>query len=138
MGLEDRLSRGDLGVMMLVTGGRFIVGALAVCAVIVLGVPASAQQAEVVSPDGSVVNEQTLLRQSPRIEGRIDIPNEAASVLEQPAGRAWDHFHQVTLHWIGAIIIVGTVAGLAAAYFVLGPLRISAGRSGRKGPRFKA
>jgi formate dehydrogenase subunit gamma len=42
------------------------------------------------------------------------------------------------LHWLGAIIIVGTVAGLAAGYFVLGRLRISAGRSGRKVPRFKA
>jgi formate dehydrogenase subunit gamma len=78
------------------------------------------------------------LRQSPRIEGRIDIPNEAASVLEQPAGRSWDYFHQVTLHWLGAIVILGTLAGLAAAYFVLGRIRISAGRSGRKVPRFNS
>jgi formate dehydrogenase subunit gamma len=78
------------------------------------------------------------LKQSPRIEGRIDIPNETASVLEQPAGRTWDYFHQVTLHWLGAIIILGTIAGLAAAYFILGRIRISAGRSGRKVPRFNA
>jgi formate dehydrogenase subunit gamma len=115
---------------------RYIVGALAVCGFIALGMPASAQQAQAVSPDGSVVNEQTLLGQSPRIEGRIDIPNETASVLEQPAGRTWDHFHQVTLHWLGAIVILGTIAGLAAAYFILGRIRISAGRSGRKVPRF--
>jgi formate dehydrogenase subunit gamma len=124
--------------MALLTRARFIVVALAVCTFIALGTPALAQQQQVVSPDGSAVNEQTLLRQSPRIEGRIDIPNETASVLEQPAGRTWDHFHQVTLHWLGAIIIVGTVAGLAAAYFLLGRIRISAGRSGRKVPRFNA
>jgi formate dehydrogenase subunit gamma len=115
-----------------------VVGALAVCCFIALGTPAIAQQQQVVSPDASVVNEQTLLRQSPRIEGRIDIPNETASVLEQPAGRTWNHFHQVTLHWLAAVIILGTIAGLAAAYFILGRIRISAGRSGRRVPRFNA
>jgi formate dehydrogenase subunit gamma len=125
-------------MMALLARARFVVGALAVCAFIALGTPASAQQQQVVSPDSSAVNEQTLFRQSPRIEGRIDIPNETASVLEQPAGRIWDHFHQVTLHWLGAVIIIGTIAGLAAAYFLLGRIRISAGRSGRKVPRFNA
>ncbi len=48
----------------------------------------------------------------------------------------WDHFHEVTLHWLGAIVIVGTLAALAAAYFLLGRIRISSGRSGRKVPRF--
>jgi len=128
-------------MMALLARARFIVGALAVCGVIAFctiasGTPASAQRGTAVDPDASVVNEQTLLRQFPRIEGRIDIPNETASVLEQPAGRTWDHFHQVTLHWLGAIIILGTIAGLAAAYFILGRIRISAGRSGRKVPRF--
>jgi formate dehydrogenase subunit gamma len=117
---------------------RFILRTLAVCGLLALAAPALAQQQRVVDPDASVVNEQMLLQQSPRIEGRIDIPNEAASVLEQPAGRTWDYFHQVTLHWLGAIVILGTLAGLAAAYFVLGRIRISAGRSGRKVPRFNS
>ena len=123
-------------MMALLARARFIVGALALCAFIALGTPVLAQQSGVVDPDANVENEQTLLQQAPRIEGRIDIPNETASVLEQPAGRTWDHFHQVTLHWLGAIIILGTIAGLAAAYFILGRIRISAGRSGRKVPRF--
>jgi formate dehydrogenase subunit gamma len=59
-------------------------------------------------------------------------------VLIQPAGRTWDFFHQVVLRWIGAIAIVGTLAALAAAYFLLGRLRITAGRSGRKILRFKS
>jgi formate dehydrogenase subunit gamma len=125
-------------MMALLTRARFIVGTLALCAFITLGTPAAAQQSGVVDPDASVVNEQTLLQQAPRIEGRIDIPNQTASVLEQPAGRTWDYFHQVTLHWLGAIIIIGTLVGLAAGYFLLGRIRISAGRSGRKVPRFKA
>ena len=102
----------------LLARARFVVGAVAIAGLIAFAAPVRAQpQSAPVDPDASVVNEQTLLRQSPRIEGLIDQPDERARVLIQPAGRTWDHFHQVTLHWLGAIIIVGTVAGLAAAYF---------------------
>jgi formate dehydrogenase subunit gamma len=87
-------------------------------------------------PDASAVNEATLLQQAPRIEGRIDIPDTRASVLMQPAGRRWDHFHEFTLHRMGAIIILGMIALLAAAYFIFGRMRISAGRSGKKIQRF--
>src|SRR6202011_3271877 len=52
------------------------------------------------------------------------------------AGRAWDHFHEVTLRWLGAIVILGMIALLVLAYFILGKIRISAGRSGRKVVRF--
>jgi formate dehydrogenase subunit gamma len=89
-----------------------------------------------VSPDRSAVQEQQLLRDSARLHGRIDIPDARAAVLEQPAGRKWDYFHEVTLHWFGAIAIFVTLAVLAIAYFALGRLRISAGRSGRKIVRF--
>ena len=57
-------------------------------------------------------------------------------MLEQPAGRQWDHFHEVILHWLGAIVILGMIALLALAYLVLGRVRMSAGRSGRKIVRF--
>ncbi len=100
---------------------------------------AAAQQTnqnQVVDPDASVVKEQTLLQQAPRIEGRIDIPDKKASVLMQPAGREWDYFHEVILHWLGAIVILGMLALLALAYLVMGRIRISSGRSGRKVPRF--
>ena len=122
----------------LLTRARFILGAVAIAGFIAVAAPAHAQQSAPVAPDASVVNEQTLLREASRIEGLIDQPDERARVLIQPAGRTWDHFHQVTLHWLGAIIILGTIAGLAVGYFVLGRLRISAGRSGRKVLRFKA
>jgi formate dehydrogenase subunit gamma len=91
-----------------------------------------------VNPQASAISEQSLLQQAPRIEGRIDIPNETASVLMQPAGRVWRYFHEVLLHWTGAILILGTIVLLAIAYFVVGRLRISAGRSGIKVLRFSA
>ena len=118
---------------------RLVLGAAAVAGLIAFAAPAHAQQqGSLIDPDASVVNEQTLLRQSPRIEGQTDLLDQRERVLIQPAGRTWDHFHQVTLHWLGAIAILGTLVALAAAYFVLGRLRISAGRSGRKVPRFNA
>ena len=111
---------------------------------ILLGVAAGPVCAQKLGPDGapnpdaSVTSERTLLEQAPRIQGRIDIPDVKASVLMQPAGRTWDYFHEVLLHWGGAIVIVGTIALLALAYLIVGRVRIAAGRSGQKVLRFKA
>jgi formate dehydrogenase subunit gamma len=108
---------------------------------IALSAPAIAQK---LGPDGapnptaSVIDQQTLLKQVPRVEGRIDIPDTKAAVLIQPAGRTWDYFHEVLLHWGGAIVILGMIVVLGAAYLIMGRLRISAGRSGQKILRFKA
>ncbi len=126
-------------MMRLAARLRFMFGAFVLAGFIALAAPAHAQQqSPIIDPTASVVNEQTLLRELPRIPGDIDQLDPRARVLEQPAGRVWDHFHEVTLYWVGAIVILGTLAALAAAYFLLGRLRISAGRSGRKVPRFKA
>jgi len=108
---------------------------------IVLSAPAIAQK---LGPDGapnptaSVIDQQTLLKQVPRVEGRIDIPDTKAAVLIQPAGRTWDYFHEVLLHWAGAIVILAMIVVLGAAYLIMGRLRITAGRSGQKILRFKA
>src|SRR6202171_5395615 len=108
---------------------------------IVLSAPAMAQK---LGPDGapnptaSVIDQQTLLKQVPRVEGRIDIPDAKAAVLIQPAGRTWDYFHEVLLHWGSAIVILGMIVVLGAAYLIMGRIRIAAGRSGRKIVRFKA
>src|ERR1700686_1261393 len=90
------------------------------------------------NPTASVTSERDLLKQVPRVEGRIDIPDTKAAVLIQPAGRTWDYFHEVLLHWGGAIVILGTIALLALAYLTIGRIKIAAGRSGRKILRFKA
>ena len=123
----------------LLARARCILGVIAVAGVIALAAPAHAQQQGVpIDPDASVVNEQTLLRQAPRIEGDIDQLDQRARVLVQPAGRTWDHFHEVTLRWVGAAVILGTLAALAVGYVMLGRIRISKGRSGRKVARFNA
>jgi formate dehydrogenase subunit gamma len=117
--------------------GTFILMLVAIA----LSAPAMAQK---LGPDGapnptaSVIGQQTLLKQVPRVEGRIDIPDTKAAVLIQPAGRTWDYFHEVLLHWGGAIVILGMIVVLGAAYLIMGRLRISAGRSGQKILRFKA
>jgi formate dehydrogenase subunit gamma len=90
------------------------------------------------NPTASVTDQGTLLQQAPRIEGRIDIPDTKAHVLEQPIGRTWDYFHEVLLHWGGAIILLGTILALGAAYLIIGRIRILAGRSKKKVLRFKA
>ena len=90
------------------------------------------------NPTASVVDQQTLLKQAPRIEGRIDIPDRKAAVLIQPMGRTWDYFHEVLLHRSGAVVILGAIGILALAYLILGRIRIAAGRSGQKILRFKA
>jgi formate dehydrogenase subunit gamma len=90
------------------------------------------------NPTASVVDEQTLLKQAPRVEGRIIIPDSKAAVLIQPAGRTWDYFHEVLLHRGGAVVILGTLALLALAYVIVGKIRIAEGRSGQKILRFKA
>jgi formate dehydrogenase subunit gamma len=118
---------------------RFVVVTVATLMAIVATMPSVAQQR---NPDGSpnptasVVDEQMLLRQFPRIEGRLDIPEARESVLIQPAGRIWAYFHEVILRWFGAIVIIGMIAVLAIAYLIMGPIRLSAGRSGIKIPRF--
>jgi formate dehydrogenase subunit gamma len=124
---------------MLLARIRLAVGVVAILMVVAMATPSTAQQ---LNPDGSPnptasgVDEQTLLRQVPRIEGRIDIPDQRESVLIQPAGRTWDYFHEVILHWLGTIVILGMIVVLAIAYFVLGRMRISAGRAGIKVTRF--
>src|ERR1700684_1025245 len=108
---------------------------------LMIATPAVAQK---LGPDGapnppaSATSQRDLLKQVPRAEGRIDIPDRKAAVLIQPAGRTWDYFHEVLLHWGGAIVILGTVALLALAYFIVGRIRIAGGRSGRKVLRFTA
>lgn len=126
--MTDRLAR-----------ARFVIAAVAIGWLVGFAVPALAQQAGATfEPQADAVNQGTLLKEFPRIQGNINQLDPQARILIQPAGRTWDYFHQIVLRWIGAIAIFGTLAALAAGYFLLGRLRISAGRSGRKVARFNA
>jgi formate dehydrogenase subunit gamma len=118
---------------------RFIVGALALAFIVAFAAPVNAQQRNPdnsVNPTASAVNESQLLNELSRISGRCTIPDQKACTIEQPAGRDWRHFHQVTLRWIGAISVLGMLALLVVFYLTRGMVRIEAGRSGRVLVRF--
>ncbi len=105
---------------------------------IAFAAPASAQQPTSVNPTAQSVKEQQLLKELQKIQGRGTLPDARSQVLEQPAGRDWRQFHQVTLRWIGAVAILGMLAVLVLFYLIRGLVRIEAGRSGRTLVRFNA
>ena len=120
---------------------RFLAGALALVFVLALTPLASAQQQSPknwANPTASTVTEQQLLQKFNEIKGRGTIPDVNSYLIEHPAGRAWQRFHEVTLRWVGAIAILGACLGLTAFYLWRGMVRIDSGRSGIKIVRFNA
>ena len=101
--------------------------------------PISAQQPPSLNdPQANVVPEQQLLNELNRIQGRGTIPDVKSYVLEQPFGREWRIFHEIYLHWIGGVSIIGIFCLLAGFYFWRGSLGFEGGRSGHKILRFTA
>jgi formate dehydrogenase subunit gamma len=129
--------RGGNELMAPLEAARRVLFALLACGFLAF-TSAHAQQGQIINPDASVVNEQQLLQESDRITGRIALPDERAATLMQPAGRTWRYFHEVLLRWIGSIVIIATVLGLALAYVLIGRLRMSGGRSGTRVARYSA
>ncbi len=121
-----------------VTHTRLIAGALTLVLMIAMSAPSSAQQPSSVNPQASAVTEQQLLQQLKTIEGRGTIPDVKSYVVEHPVGRDWQHFHSVTLRWIGGIAILGILAILVIFYLWRGMVRLKSGRSGRTIVRFNA
>ena len=120
---------------------RIIAGALALVLAIAVATPALAQlqqQPTSSNPTAASVNEQRLLQEMKRIEGRGSIPDTKSYIIEQPQGRDWRHFHQVTLRWIGGIAVVGMLVLLVVFYLLRGMVRLESGRSGRRIVRFTA
>jgi formate dehydrogenase subunit gamma len=114
---------------------RLVVGACAFLLVIAVSTPSNAQQ---VNPTASAVKEQQLLQELDRIQGRVSIPDQRSGVLEQPAGRDWREFRNVTLRWIGGIAILGMIVVIVIFYLSRGMVRLDSGRSGRTIVRFTA
>jgi len=117
---------------------RFVVGALALLFIVAAASPVGAQQPTSVNPTASSVKEDQLLRELNRISGRCTLPDQRACMIEQPAGRDWQQFHEVTLRWIGAISVLGMLVLLVLFYLIRGMVRIEGGRSGRLIVRFNA
>jgi formate dehydrogenase subunit gamma len=117
---------------------RVIVGALTLLVMTLGAQPVSAQQPTSVNPQASAVKEEQLFQELNRISGRCTIPDQKACTIEQPAGRDWRHFHEVTLRWIGGVVIIGILAVLIVFYLRRGMVRIESRRSGRTIVRFNA
>jgi len=117
---------------------RMVGGALLIVTLATFSHPAIAQQATSVNPTAQSVKEDQLLNEFGTIRGLGSIPDTRSYTIEQPAGRDWRHFHEVTLRWIGAVAILGVLALLVIFYLWRGMVRIESGRSGRTIVRFNA
>lgn len=117
---------------------RLVVAAIALLVLAAAVVPVGAQQPNSVDPNAAAVKEQQLLQDHYFIRGLGTIPDTKSYVIEQPLGRVWRAFHEIWLHWIGAVLILGVIVLLALYHFLHGRIRIKAGRSGRTMLRFTA
>src|SRR3954464_8255229 len=108
---------------------RFAFGLFALWLGGALAAPSRAQQPNSVNPTASSVKEQQLLQELNRIQGRVSIPDARSGMLEQPQGREWRNFRDVTLRWIGGIVILGVLAALIIFYLTRGMVKIEGGRS---------
>jgi formate dehydrogenase subunit gamma len=114
---------------------RLAVSAWVFALLVAVAMPAAAQQ---INPTASSVKEQQFLQEFDRIQGRVSIPDARSGVLEQPAGRSWREFRNVTLRWVAGIAILGMLALLVVFYLSRGMVRLQGGRSGRTIERFSA
>jgi formate dehydrogenase subunit gamma len=118
---------------------RLFIAALMLSLTAAFTVPATGPAyAQSVNPTAQSVKEKELLKELQKIQGRSTLPDQRTGVLEQPEGRNWRQFHQVTLRWIGAIAILGMLAVLVLFYLIRGMVKIENGRSGRTLVRFNA
>lgn len=91
------------------------------------------------NPTAMSANEQQLLQELGKLQGRVTLPYQHAGVLQQPQGRSYQMFHEAWLPWIGAILILATIVALAAFYVYRGRIRLREGElTGRKILRFNA
>jgi len=125
-------------MMMVFARVRLVIAAIAFFIFAAAAVPVAAQQPNSVDPNADAVHEQQLLQQLNRVQGLGSIPDTKSYVIEQPMGRVWRQFHEVWLHWIGAIAVLGMLAVLIVFYLARGMIRIESGRSGINIVRFNA
>ncbi|WP_375457787.1 formate dehydrogenase subunit gamma [uncultured Enterovirga sp.] len=113
-------------------------------AALVLSAGAALAQPQPGSPSGQnpttrAVNEEQLLREMGRLDGRVTIPDTKSGTLEQPQGREWRAFREGWLPWIGGIAVLGMLLALGLFYFSKGRMRLDQSEeSGIKILRFNA
>ena len=117
---------------------RLIAGALALAFVVAMAMPAAAQQPNSVNPNAAAVKEQQLLQQLHTIRGPRHHPGHEVLHARASGRPRLARIPQVTLKWIGGIVILGMLAMLIVFYSWHGTMRIEDGRSGRTIVRFNA
>jgi formate dehydrogenase subunit gamma len=130
---------GEYREELMASFGRFIrlAAGAGMLLLLILAAPAPVR-AQQVNPTADAVKEQQLLQELNRIQGRVSIPDQRSRVLEQPQGREWREFRNVTLRWIGGVAIIGMLLALVIFYLSRGMVRLESGRSGRTVVRFNA
>jgi hypothetical protein len=104
-----------------------MLGPVVIGGLIAFTAPAFAQrQALLINPGAMVVHNQMLLRENPCVQGQEGRLDERACVLIVAAGLHCDGFHEPILRRLDALVIIGTVAGVAAGNLILGRLLRSA------------
>jgi formate dehydrogenase subunit gamma len=117
---------------------RLVIAAIAFFILAAAAAPVAAQQPNLVDPNADAVKEQQLLQQFKRVQGLGSIPDTKSYVIEQPQGRDWQLYHEVTLPRIGTIAMLGMIVLLIIFFLVRGMIRIQTGRSGVNIVRFNA
>ncbi len=115
---------------------RIVVAAIALVLIAAMAAPVAAQQPTSVDPNAAAVKEQQLLQQFKRVQGLGSIPDTKSYVIEQPQGRDWRQYHEVTLPAVGTVAMLGMIVLLAIFFIVRGMVRIRSGRSGVNIVRF--
>lgn len=106
---------------------RILIGVVFIFLLLQFG-PALAQQeppsASGSNPTALSVQEEALLQELNKLQGRITIPDRKLAVLQQPQGRDYRRFHESILPWTGGILIGGMLITLAAFYLYRGRIRL--------------
>jgi formate dehydrogenase subunit gamma len=98
--------------------------------------PPQAGSASGMNPTATAPSEQQLLQELNKLQGRVSIPDHKAATLVQPQGRDYQSFHERYLPWIGGLLIIATLLGLALFYATRGRIRTEAPETGIKILRF--
>jgi formate dehydrogenase subunit gamma len=98
--------------------------------------PSSASPSSGANPTKQAVNEEQLLRELRKLEGRVSIPDYKAALLQQPQGRNYQFFHEQLLPWSMGAIFLATIAGLALFFLLRGRIVTEAPETGIKIKRF--
>jgi len=112
----------------------------AVLALMLLALPATAQQIPQPQPPGGITNpaDDRLLIQElqGKLEGQVSIPNQSAGLLQQPQGRDFRQVRNGPVYYATAALILGTTVLLTAFFLYRGRIHTQEGRSGRTVVRF--